>query len=177
MTVALALRKKQPDDPDHQPHGQQQLKLHIVNRGADGGGTVGNNAHVHIAGQRLLEHGQKLQHPVRHADNVCTGLALHRQHDGRTKRRALARHISGKAGVFRPFDHLGHIRAEQGAAIPIPDDGVGIGVGGGQLIVGVNGAGPLRAVKAPLGVVDVGLGNGRAHVGQVSPALARALGG
>jgi len=170
------IAQKQPDNPDHQRHSQQQFKLHIVYRGADGCGAVRNHAHVHIAGQGLFEHGQKPQNPVCNVYDVGSWLALHREHDCRPKAHALPCHIGCKAGVFRTFHHFGHVAQAQRAAVLVADYGLGIGIGRGKLIVGVNGAGPFRAVKAALGIVDVGLGNGRAHVRQGKARIGQRLG-
>ena len=162
----LRVAQKKPDDPDNQSHGQQQFKLHVVHRGADGGGAVRNHAHFHIARQGLLQYGQKLRHAVGHADDVGPRLPLHRKHDGRPKTHAVTGHIGSQTGVFGPFHHIGHILEAQGSAVPVAYDGIGVFLRRGELVVGVNGAGAILPVKAALGVIDVGFGYGRAHVGQ-----------
>ena len=151
-----------------------------MHRGADGGGAVRNHAHFHIAGQGLLQHGQQAGHAVGHVDDVGSGLALHREHYGRAKGvfavRARRGHIGGQARVFRAVQHVGHILEAQRRAVLVTDDGPGIFLRRGELVVGVNGAGPLRPVKTALGVVDVGRGNGRAHVGQGQARPGQGLG-
>ncbi len=53
---------------------------------------------------------------------------------------------------------------------------MGIFLRRGELVVGVNGAGPLRPVKTALGVIDVGRGNGRTHIGQGQTGPGQRLG-
>ncbi len=51
-----------------------------------------------------------------------------------------------------------------GAAIAVGDDQRPVFVGRAQLVVGIDGIGLRRAVEAALGLVDVGVGDGGAHV-------------
>ncbi len=55
MMVAGDVAQEQVDHHHHQRDRQHQLELHVADRGADGGGAVGEDLHVERGRQRLLQ--------------------------------------------------------------------------------------------------------------------------
>ena len=70
---------------------RHQLELHVLDRGADGVGAVGEDLEIHGRGQRLLQLGQQRLHCVDDADDVGAGLALDVDDDGGLEARRSAR--------------------------------------------------------------------------------------
>ena len=104
------------------------------------------------AGQRLLDGGDG-------GDDVGAGLALDVEHDG-----GLAVVPAGDAVVLDAADHAADVGQAHRGAVLVGDDERAVGVGREQLVVGADGVGLARAVEAALGAVDVGGGDGGAHV-------------
>ena len=74
MSVAEALRKTQ-NHRHHQANGQRQLGLHVFDRGADGGGAVGEHLNIHRRRQRGLQLGQQGLDAIDRVDHVGARLA------------------------------------------------------------------------------------------------------
>ncbi len=68
--------QEEEDHHHHERDGEQQLELHVVHRGADGGGAVGEHRDVDGRRQRGAELRQQRRHLVDHADDVRPRLAL-----------------------------------------------------------------------------------------------------
>ncbi len=114
------------------------------------------------ARQAGLQLRQDLLDAVDHGDHVGTRLAL----DVHDHRRLLVR-PGAEADVFCTIDHIGHIRDADGRTVLVGNDEVAVFIGRTQLVVGIDGGGARGAVETALGLVDVGVANGGAHVIQV----------
>ncbi len=164
IRVAGDVAQEQEDHHHHQRDRQHQLELHVVDRGADGGGAVGQHLHVEIPRQGRLQLRQQRLDAVDHLDHVGARLALHVQHD-----RRLVVGPGGQAHVLGVVLDAGHVAHAQRRAVLVGDDQVAVGVGGVQLVVGVQGRGTGRAVEAALGAVEVVAGHRAAQVLQAQP--------
>ncbi len=135
--------------------------LHIGDGGADGLGTVGEHHHIQ-AGRHAGRHfRQQRLDAFDHVDDIGTGLALDVEQD----RLALVG-PGREALVLGAVDDVGDILQPQRGAILIGEDQLGIFLRRFQLVVGVEHRHPGRAVEVAFGLVDVGAGDQRAHVGQ-----------
>ena len=70
------------NDHHHQHHREQQRELHVVDRGADGLGAVGENRDLDRGRQGSLQLRQQRFHAVGGLDDVRAGLALDVEDDG-----------------------------------------------------------------------------------------------
>src|SRR3984893_18017323 len=69
------------DHHDDERNRQQQGELHVVDRGADGLGAIGNDIYLDRGRNRGLEHRHHRLNPTHGLDDVGAGLALDRQND------------------------------------------------------------------------------------------------
>jgi hypothetical protein len=92
-------------------------------------------------------------------DHVGTGLALNVDDDGG---RALI--PAADLGVLQAVDHLGHVLDEHRSLVAIGHHHVAIGAGGGDLVVGGDRVGLVRAVERAFGARHIGADD---HVAQV----------
>ena len=97
--------KEKEDHHHHEPNGEHQLKLHILDRGADGAGAIGENGDIDRGRQCGLKVRQQLFYAVHHVNDVRAGLPPDIHDDGR---RVI--HPGGKTGVLNPIDDVGHVR-------------------------------------------------------------------
>ena len=65
---------------------QHQLELHVMHRGANRRGAVGQDGHLHRSGQGGLELGQQLLDAIHDLDDVGAGLPLDVEDDRRRHR-------------------------------------------------------------------------------------------
>ena len=151
--------QEQEDDHHHQSDGQHQLKLHIFDRGADGGGPVGENLHLDRLRQRCLQLRQQLLDAVNYADDVGAGLALD-VHDHGWRQV----HPGGQPVVLGTVDDVGHVAQPHRRAVAIGDHNRFVLVTGKQLIVGADRIRLPHPVDDALGLIHVGLGHGRAQI-------------
>ena len=67
---------------NHQPDAEQQRELHVVDRGANGGGAVGDDGELGAGRHRAPQPRQFGAHALHRLDDVGAGLALHVDYDG-----------------------------------------------------------------------------------------------
>jgi hypothetical protein len=151
--------QEEKDDERHQDHGQHQLELHIAHRGADGRRPVGDDRDLDGRGQGALELGQQPLDPIHDLDEVGAGLALDVHDD-----RRLVAHPRRLPDVLGIVHGVGNVREQDGRAAPERDHQPTVVVAPVELIIGADGVGLLGPVEAALGLVDVGRGDGRAHI-------------
>ena len=84
-------------------------------------------------------------------DHIGAGLALDVDDD---RRHALVE--AADLVVLQAVDDVGHVAEQDRRAVAIGDDDVAIGVGRGDLVVGRDGVGLVRAVERALGPGDIG---------------------
>ena len=142
--------QEQEDDEHHEDHGEHELELDVVDRGANGGGAVRQHRDLHGGGQRALELRQELLHAIDHLDEVGPRLSLDIDDDGRTG--AHPRRLPEVLGVVHG---VGDVGEEHGGAVAVGDDERPVESTRHELIVGPDGIGLLGAVQAALGLVHV----------------------
>ncbi|MGY4459699.1 hypothetical protein ACVWYI_003659 [Bradyrhizobium sp. LB13.1] len=147
------------DDHDHQRNGQQQRELDVLDGGADGRGAVADELDLDRGRYRGHEARQGGLDPVDGLDHVGARLLEYHQEHA-----ALAIGPGRLLGVFSAADRLADVADSQGTAIAIGDDDVVPVLGLGQLVVGVDRVGALRAVDIAFGAVDRGDRDLAAHV-------------
>ena len=140
--------------------------MHVFDGRANGERPVVHDFQVQGLGQIRLQIGQGRFEPIHGLDHIGTGLALHIDDDG-----VLLIGPSGHANVLWRVAQGGNIFQAKGVAIFIGDDQFGVLFGRAHLVVGVQGGGSLGSIKAALGHVHIGLGNGRTNVFQRKPTL------
>ena len=153
--------QEQEDHQDHQDHGQHQLELHVIDGAADGGGAVGEHGEVHCRRQGALQLGQQLFDAVDDLDDVGARLPL----DVDDHRRGVV-HPGRQLDVFGAVDGVGQVGELHRRPVDKGDDQRPVLLAGKELVVGPDDRGLAGAVKAALGLVGVGQGNGRAQVFQ-----------
>ncbi len=156
--------EKEEDDQHHQHHGQQQLELDVLDRLADGGGAVGHHGDLDGGGERTLQLRQERLDPVDDFDDVGARLPL----DVDDHRRGVV-HPGRLVDVLGTVDRLGHVREVDRRAVLVGDNQRAVILAREKLVVGADDVGLARAVKAPLGLVDVGGGEGRVQVFEGQP--------
>src|SRR5262249_48616201 len=92
-------------------------------------------------------------------DDIGAGLALDVDDDG-----WLALVEAPDPAVFESIDHIGHISEQDRGSVAIGHDDVAVGIGCGELVVGGDGVGLVRAVERAFGAGDVRRDD---HVAQV----------
>ena len=133
--------QEQEDDEHHEDHGEHELELDVVDRGANGGGAVRQHRDLHGGGQRALELRQELLHAIDHLDEVGPRLSLDIDDDGRTG--AHPRRLPEVLGVVH---RVGDVGEEHGGAVTVGDDERPVESTRHELIVGPDGIGLLGAV-------------------------------
>ncbi len=152
----------------HQPNGEQQLMLYVTHRGADALGTIGQHQYIHRCRQGSGQLRQQCLHPIRHLNHVGPGLALHvEQH------RRLGIGPGSQETVFGAVDNGGDIAEAQRRPVLPGEDQIPVVLYRADLIVGIQHGGAVRAIKAALGLVGVGRGNGRTHVVQTQAVVSQ----
>ena len=154
--------QEQKDHHHHQRDGQDQLELHVSDRGADGGGPVGQNPHVDGAGERSAQGGQELFDPVHYLDNVGAGLALDVDDDGRS-----SVHPRGELYVFSVVYDGGDVGKRHRGVVPIGDHQGFVVAAPQELVVGADGVGVSQAVEISLSQIHVRRRNRVAQVFQI----------
>ena len=91
-----------------------------------------------------------LLQPVHRGDDIGARLALHIQDD-----RGLALVPAADARVLKPVRHFGHIAQQHGRAIAIGDNHSAIGGCCGDLVIGGDCVGLLRAVHRAFGARNI----------------------
>src|SRR6185369_7761467 len=152
---------KEKDHQHHQSYGQEQLELHVPDRGTDVGGAVGQERDVHRGGERCLELRQKLLDAVHHLDHVGAGLALYIDDHRRG-----GVHPGGLVDILGIVQRLCHIGKQDRRIVPVGDHQGAVLLAGEELVVGADDIGLARAVEATLGLVNVGGQDGTAQVFQ-----------
>ncbi len=151
--------QEEEDDQDDQRHGEHELEFDVFDRGADGGGAVGEDVDLDVGRQAGLQLRQELVDAVDDGDDVGAGLALHVDDDG-----GLAIHPGSLLRVLCRIDDGGYVGGANRGAVAVGDDDGQVVGAGDELVVGVDGVGLARAVERALGLVDVGGGEGGAQV-------------
>jgi hypothetical protein len=155
-------RQVTQEEEDHhhdQRHGEQQLDLDVVDRGADGDRPVGQDGDADRGRQGVAQLGEEPLDPVHDVDDVGPRLPLDVDDDGRG-----GVHPGRLLLVLRAVDDVRHVGEQDGRPVPVRDDEGAVLVARQQLVVGVDRDRLARAVEAPLGQVDVRLGDRRAQV-------------
>ena len=140
------------EDKDHHHHqrdGQQQRELHVLDRGANGLGAVGENFDMDGGRDRRLQPRQLRLDLVDGLDDVGAGLLEHDEEDA-----TLAVGPGRLFGVLGPGDRVPDVADPQRAAVAIGDDDVVPVLRGRQLVVGVDGVAARRTVDVALRTVD-----------------------
>jgi hypothetical protein len=109
--------QEEEDHHHHQGDGEHQLEFHVLDRGANGGGAVGEHLHLHGGRQAGLQLRQQLLDAVHHGDDVGARLALNVD-----DHRGLAVHPRGLLRVLRGVDNGGHIGGAHRGPVAIGHD-------------------------------------------------------
>ncbi|MNK83010.1 hypothetical protein D3C87_1028030 [compost metagenome] len=146
----------------HQGDGDQQFVLHVSDRGADGLRAIRQHRHFEAGRQVVGNARQQCLDTVDHLDDVGTRLTLDVQ-----QYRLILVGPRSETFVLGAIDNFRHVLEPQRRAVLVGEDQVGVILGRGQLVVGVEHRHPRRAVKVTLRLVDVGSTDQGAHVRQV----------
>src|SRR6478752_8593301 len=159
------------EDHHHHEHDcRHQRELHVVDRGADGLGAVGNDIQLYGWRDRSFELRQERLDAIDRLDDIGAWLALNGENDG-----ALLVVPAGDQVVFRPLDGPADVADAHGRAIAVGDDQVVVGVGLQQLIVGIEREALLRPVERALGQIDIGLAQHVAYIFEADAAIGERL--
>src|SRR5713226_3447736 len=151
--------QEQEDDQHDEHDGQHQRELHVCNRSANGGGTVGKNLHLHRRRKRALQLRQQLLDAIDDGNDVSPRLALDIQDDrGSLVGPRCLLH------VFRAVHDGRNVREAHRRPVSIRDDQRPIAVAGDELVVCANGVSLMRAVECSFGLVHIRLRQGRAQI-------------
>ena len=111
------------------------------------------------AGIERCSFGSSLLDALHGLDHIGAGLALDVDDDG-----GIALVPAADLVVLQAVDDVGDVLEQHRRAVAIGDDDVAIGVGGGDLVVGGDGVGLMRAVERAFGPGDIGGDDHVAHV-------------
>src|SRR3984893_16129153 len=120
------------DHHDDERNRQQQGELHVVDRGTDGLGAIGNDIYLDGGRDRGLEHRHHRLDPAPRLDDVVARRGQDRQKDC-----PLLVEPSGNQLVLSRADGAADIAYADRRPVAIGDDQVGVFVGLEQLIVGI----------------------------------------
>ena len=162
--------QEEKDDHHHQGNRKDQRELHVLHRGADGLGSIGNGIDLDVGGDGSLQHRHHCLDAVDRRDDVGPGRALDRQDD-----RPFFVEPGGDQIVFGPFDRLSHILHPHRRAIAVGDDQVVIGLWFEQLVVGIEYVALTRAVECALRQIDIVDADHTAHIFEAQPARGQRL--
>jgi hypothetical protein len=98
-------------------------------------------------------------HPLDRLDHVGAGLALHINDHGR-----LALVPGPDLGVLQTVDNLRNVAQEHRRVVAIGNHQRAVGFGGGELVVGRDGVGLVRAIERALGAGNVGANDRSADI-------------
>ena len=155
------IAQEQIDHQHHQCHRETEFECHVLDRSPDGGGAVADHLQVHSTRERGLELRQQGLDMVCHADHVRTRLALDVDNHG-----SMGAIPGRELVVLGGFDHAGDVAQPDGRAIAEGYDHRAVFLRRFDLVVGIDGRCPERAVETALGDVGIGIGDGSAHVFQ-----------
>jgi len=157
-TARRHVAQEKVDNHHHQRDSQHQLELGVGHRGANIGGAVGQQLHLHRFRQTLRQCRQHLPHAVGSGNDICAGLALNIHHDG-----LLLVGPCAEPAVFRALFNRRHVTETDRGAILIRNNQIAVLVRRFHLVVSGKRNGALRAVEAAFCGIDVGVGDGGAH--------------
>ena len=151
--------QEQEDDRHHQPDGQHQGELHVLDGRPDRQRAVDDGADRDGRRDRRLKLGQRGLDALHRIDDVGTRLLEDQQHDA-----ALAVLQPAHIHILGRIDRSADVADPNGrAGFPAQDD-VGVLVRLGELIVGVNRVSPLLRVDRTFGRVDRGADQHGPHI-------------
>src|SRR5216683_2759684 len=130
-----------------------------MHRGANRDGSVADHGQVHTGRDRALKFWDLAADLADDFDHVGAGLPLDIDDD---RGRALV--PAAVAVVLQTIDDDRDVADGDRRAVAVGDDDGLVGVGGGNLIVGGDGVGLLRAIQRSLGAGDVGAGDRAAQI-------------
>ena len=154
-TPAISVARRERRNSEHherdQHHAQDQRELHVMDRGANGHGTVADHVEVHARPECARSFGISARIWRDDFDDVGAGLPLDIDDDGG---RALV--PAAGAIVLQAVDTIGDVADGNRRAVAIGDDDGLVGLRRRDLVVGGNGVGLLRAVERSLRPGNVG---------------------
>src|SRR6185369_11774368 len=155
----------QEDEDHHDDEGdrEQQFDAHVFDRGADGGGAVGQDLHLDRRRQRRLQLRQELLDAIDGFDDIGAGLALDIE-DHRRPLLAADHRPRRQPRIFGAVDDLGDVAQADRCAIAPGHDQLAILGGRFELVVGVQRRGARRAVEAAFRRIDVGAADRRPQI-------------
>ena len=145
------IAQEEKNDQDNEGHSQQQFKLHVTDRGADGGRTVGQDANLHGGRQGTLQLGQEPLDAIHDFDHIGAGLPLNIQKD-----RGRFIHPRRLFEIFHIVVGIGDIRQHDRSPVSIGDDQFPVFAARKELIVGPDIERLPGTVKAAFRLIDVG---------------------
>ncbi len=149
------------DHDHHQPNGQQQRELHVVDRGFDGLRAVTDHLHVDVTRQRRGQRRQARLDVGNGRQHVETRLFVDVDNDPRLalNRRRLLR-------VFGAIDDLAQVAEFDRHAVFIGDHLLAVALWVQQLVGGTQGDRTVLTVKAAFGLIQGAEADHAAHVFQ-----------
>ena len=159
MMVARMVRRKMNTTRITSADAEHQRELHVADRGADGVGGVVHDGELDAGRERALQPRQLALDALHGLDHVGAGLALDVDDDG-----GLAVVPGADLVVLEPVDDLGDVLEQHRRVVAVGDDDVAIGLGGGDLLVGGDGVGLVRAVERAGRAGDIGADDHRAQI-------------
>ena len=96
---------------------KHHFKLHVLDRGADGGSTVGQHGYLHRRRQGTLELRQQSLDPVHDLDDVGARLSLNIDDNG-----GPLVHPGCLAHILRIINRIGYVGQPDRSTVPVGDD-------------------------------------------------------
>ena len=158
--IAQEEKDHQHDEPDR----QDQFELHIRDRCADRRRAVGERRHSDGGRQGCLQLRQEALDRVDDLDDVGAGLTLNVQ-----DHRIGGVHPGVQLGVLRRLFDRRDVGEPHRRTVLIGDDGIVVGVGTLELIIGIDRVGLLRPVEISLWRVDVQIADRGAQIVEIEP--------
>ena len=137
-------------DGNDQRHAQDKRELHVADRRADTGGCVVHDRERRTDRYRALQFRQLVFDALHRLDDIGAGLTLDIDHD--------SRHTLVKAAdpaVLESVDDVGHITEQDRSSVAVGHNDIAVGISRGELVVGSDGVGLVRAVERAFGAGDV----------------------
>ncbi len=154
-----SIAEKQENHDHHEGDGEAERELHIMDRGTDCLGSIGQDGELDCRRKRRAQVRQQPANPLAGLDDVRPGLTLDGEHD-----RRLSVEPAAYPAILDAVEHRSDVCQPDRGAIAIGNDDVAISLSSEELSVRRDRVGAVLSVEITLGPGSIGLGDCVSHL-------------